>query len=220
MTRCPSCHHLASAVQPSHIANMSAANWITFLMRITTWCLAALLVLLALPTAAADQATAWHAMSRPGHAVLMRHANAPGTGDPVDFTFGDCSTQRNLNNAGREQARRVGAWLREHGIDDRRVYTSRWCRCSETAALLDIGPVEPLDGLNSFFGDAYAEQEVMRRLRAFLREDQLDPPPVLVTHQVNITALTGVFPREGELVVIAVDDDGGVDVVERVRLGD
>ncbi len=189
-------------------------------MRTPTCCLIALLVLLTLPTIAADQASAWDAMSQPGHAVLMRHANAPGTGDPGDFTLGDCSTQRNLDETGRDQARRVGARLRERGIDGRTVYTSRWCRCSETARLLDIGPVEPLDGLNSFFGDEFSEGEVMPQLRAFLREDALDPPPVLVTHQVNITSLTGVFPREGELVVIAVRDDGSVDVIGRVRADD
>jgi len=189
-------------------------------MRTITFCLALILTLFALRLVAANAADAWAAVSRPGHAVLMRHTNAPGTGDPADFTLGDCSTQRNLDQAGREQARRVGALLREHGVDERPVYTSRWCRCSETAELLDVGPVEPLDGLNSFFGDAYSEEEIMTRLRAFLRTDALDPAPVLVTHQVNITSLTGVFPREGELVVIAVKDDGNVDVVGRIRLDD
>lgn len=185
-------------------------------MRITT-CGLALLTLLALPSTAAD---AWDAISRPGHAVLMRHANAPGTGDPANFTLGDCSTQRNLDKVGREQARRVGALLRGHGVDERPVYTSRWCRGRETAELLDIGPVNPLKGLNSFFGNAFSEDEIMPQLRAFLREAPLDPPPVLVTHQVNITSLTGVFPREGELVVIAVSDDGSVEVVGRIRLDD
>ncbi len=186
-------------------------------MRTLTLCLTACFALLALPPVAADEAAAWHAMSQPGHAVLMRHANAPGTGDPADFTLGDCSTQRNLDATGRAQARRVGARLRERGIDGRTVYTSRWCRSSETAELLDVGPVEPLDGLNSFFGDEFSEDGIMPQLRAFLRDDDLDPPPVLVTHQVNITSLTGVFPREGELVVISVANDGSVDVIGRVR---
>lgn len=190
---------------------------VTVLMRTLTLCLTAFFTLLVLPPVTADEAAAWDAMSQPGHAVLMRHANAPGTGDPGDFTLGDCSTQRNLDATGQAQARRVGVQLRERGVDGRTVYTSRWCRSSETAELLDIGPVEPLDGLNSFFGDEFSEDEIMPQLRAFLREDDLDPPPVLVTHQVNITALTGVFPREGELVVIAVADDGSVDVIGRIR---
>jgi hypothetical protein len=189
-------------------------------MRLIHCLAAAAITLFQLPAAADEQAAAWDAMSRPGHAILMRHANAPGTGDPTDFTLGDCATQRNLDDTGRQQARRVGERLRERGVDARPVYTSRWCRCRDTAELLDIGPVEPLDGLNSFFGDTYGKGEIMPRLHAFLREDALDPPPVLVTHQVNITALTGVFPREGELVVIAVDDDGGVEVIGRIRPDD
>lgn len=186
-------------------------------MRTTTFSLALILTLFALPLVAASATGVWEALSEPAHAILMRHATAPGTGDPANFTLGDCSTQRNLDDRGREQARRVGALLRGHGVDERPVYTSRWCRGRETAELLDIGPVEPLEGLNSFFGDAFSEDEIMPQLRAFLHEAPLDPPPVLVTHQVNITSLTGVFPREGELVVIAVGDDGRVEVVGRIR---
>ncbi len=168
--------------------------------------------------AQADTAAAWAAMSEPGHVILMRHANAPGTGDPADFTLGDCSTQRNLDVAGRRQARRIGTLLRARGVTERPVYTSHWCRCRETAELLDVGPVEPLNGLNSFFGDAYAEDEVMPRLRAFLRERPLDPPPILVTHQVNISAFAEVYPREGEMIVVAVGDDGrATRVIGRVR---
>lgn len=178
-----------------------------------------LLIALLYPAAsvlAAEEEGLWSALQTPGHALLLRHANAPGTGDPADFALGDCSTQRNLDEEGRRQARRLGARLRERGVQDRTVYTSRWCRCSETAELLDAGPVEPLTGLNSFFGEAFSRDEIMPQLREFLRTNALDPPPVLVTHQVNITSLTGVFPREGEMVVIEVDGDGSVDVVGRI----
>lgn len=185
-----------------------------------------LVLLVALATvsvgpAQADADAAWAAMSEPGHVMLMRHANAPGTGDPQDFTLGDCSTQRNLDATGRSQARRIGALLREHGIAERAVYTSRWCRCRETAELLGVGPVEPLAGLNSFFGDAYAEDEVMPELRAFLRDRPLDPPPILVTHQVNITAFADVYPREGEMIVVEIGDDArSTRVIGRIRAGD
>lgn len=171
--------------------------------------------------AQADTSAAWAAMSQPGHVILMRHANAPGTGDPANLTLGDCATQRNLDAAGRRQARRIGALLRDRGITDRPVYTSRWCRCRETAELLGVGPVEPLDGLNSFFGDAYTEDEVMPRLHAFLRARRLDPPPILVTHQVNISAFAHVYPREGEMIVVAVSDDGrAARVIGRIRPDD
>lgn len=185
-------------------------------MRILATALLLLALALQAPPAAAQPSAAWQALSEPGHALLVRHANAPGTGDPSGFEFGDCSTQRNLDDRGRAQARRLGARLRAHGIDDRPVYTSRWCRCRETARLLDVGPVEAFDGLNSFFGDAYTESGVMPKLRAFLRDDPLDPPPVLVTHQVVITGLTGLFPREGEMIVVRVDAGGQVSVVGRL----
>jgi phosphohistidine phosphatase SixA len=179
-----------------------------------------LVLALVVPSAAAHAADdierAWAALSAPGHALVMRHARAPGTGDPSGFTLGNCSTQRTLDDAGRAQARRIGERLRAHGIDERPVLTSRWCRCRETARLLDVGPVAPLDGLNSFYGDAYKEADVMPMLRAFLRLRPLDPPPVLVTHQVVITALTGEFASEGEMFVVRVADDGSVTVVGRI----
>lgn len=177
-----------------------------------------LIVLLAVPVPAfADRDAFARALSTPGHAVLIRHANAPGTGDPAALDLDDCSTQRNLDDAGRAQAARLGRTLRSLGVTRRPVYSSRWCRCRDTASLLDIGPVETLDGLNSFYGDRFERQEVMPRLHAFLEDDRLDPPPILVTHQVNITALTGVYPREGEMVAIAVEGGGRVRVVARLR---
>ena len=75
---------------------------------------------------------------------MIRHAYAPGTGDPADFTIGDCTTQRNLDDQGREQARNIGAWLRERGINSARVYSSQWCRCLETAERMDLGTVVEL----------------------------------------------------------------------------
>lgn len=178
-------------------------------------CLLALLVVVCLPSTAAAT-DAWRWMSEPGHAILIRHANAPGTGDPAAFELGDCATQRNLDATGRSQARRLGQRLRAHGVSERRVYTSQWCRCRETARLLDVGGVAPLEALNSFFGERYSEDQIMPRLRAFLRERELDPPPVLVTHSVNITALTGTHASEGEIIVVEVTDDGTIKTKGRI----
>ena len=180
------------------------------------WVCMLLIVGAGLAPAQANEAAAWRALSQPGHALLVRHANAPGTGDPDHFELSDCTTQRNLDAGGRRQARRIGHVLRHHGVVRRPVYTSQWCRARETAELLGVGSVESFAGLNSFFGEMYEQDDVMPALRAFLRERRLDPPPVLVTHQVNITALTGVFPAEGEMVVIAVADTGAVRVVGRL----
>lgn len=137
-----------------------------------------------------------------GHLGLMRHALAPGTGDPPGLRLDDCATQRNLGAEGRDQARHLGDRLRQAGIARARVLTSRWCRARETAALLGMGPPEDLDLLDSFFAARADEAARTRALRGWIAAAPLDPPVVLVSHQVNITALTGVFPASGELLVL------------------
>jgi hypothetical protein len=148
---------------------------------------------------------------RQGRAVaLVRHATAPGTGDPANFRLGDCSTQRNLSEAGRSEARALGERLRDAGIPEAQVYASQWCRCLETARLLDLGEVEPLPILNSFFGDRSRGPGQTEALRRRIAEADDGPPRIFVTHQVNITALAGVVPRSGEIVVVPVAEPGRV----------
>jgi broad specificity phosphatase PhoE len=151
-----------------------------------------------------------------GHIVLMRHALAPGTGDPPGFTLEDCTTQRNLSDEGRMQAARTGALFRQHGISEAAIYSSRWCRCIETARLLDLGPVEILPALDSFFRDRRKERPQTRALMEWLRARDLTRPLVLVTHQVNITALTGIFPQSGEMIVVRLGEQDTVEVVGRL----
>lgn len=156
-------------------------------------------------------------IAKPGHIVLMRHALAPGTGDPSNFTLGDCATQRNLSEAGRRQARRTGEFLRGAGVRAARVFSSEWCRCLETARLLDLGPVEPLPALNSFFEERASGPAQTRELRAEIAEMDLSRPVVMVTHQVNITALTRVFPSSGEMVVLKRKGDGTIEVLGTIE---
>jgi len=156
-------------------------------------------------------------LAEPGHIAIMRHALAPGTGDPANFTLGDCATQRNLSEAGRRQARRTGDFLRSVGVERARVFSSQWCRCMETAEWLDFGPVEPLPALNSFFGDRARGPAQTRELRAQIAELDLSKPVVLVTHQVNITGLTRVFPGSGEIVVLRRETDGDLAVLGSVE---
>ena len=156
-----------------------------------------------------------------GHVLIIRHAEAPGFGDPADFRIGDCATQRNLNEAGREQARAIGDWLRARGIEQARVYSSQWCRCLETAELLNLGTVTELPALNSFFERPQDREPNMEALRDFLDRQKLEGAPVvLVTHQVTITGLTGEFVSSGTGVVVAVRPDGTVRTVSRVRFRD
>jgi len=176
--------------------------------------LAVLAVSATTPARASDEVAA--NLAEPGHIAIMRHALAPGGGDPANFTLDDCSTQRNLSEAGRRQARRTGDFLRSVGVEQARVFSSQWCRCLDTAELLDLGPVEPLPALNSFFRDRERGPEQTQALREKIAGMDLSQPVVMVTHQVNITSLTSVFPSSGEIVVLRRLDDGEIDVVGTV----
>ena len=158
----------------------------------------------------------WEALKRPGTVAIMRHAIAPGIGDPEDFRLGDCSTQRNLDERGREQARQVGAAIRAAGVEINRVLTSPWCRSRETAELLGLGPVEDFPALNSFFRDGSGREGQTQALRDFLAGLPEDETLMLVTHQVNITALTGRGVASGEVFVLEVGPGGAVEVVKEV----
>jgi broad specificity phosphatase PhoE len=153
-------------------------------------------------------------LDRPGRVVVLRHAIAPGTGDPPGFVLGDCSTQRNLDERGRAQARAIGEMLRAEGLGDAAVHSSRWCRCLETARLLALGPVQPLPSLDSLFAARHRRDAQTLALRRFLAEaGAAGPPLVLVTHQVNISALTGRPTRSGEAVVLQRQSEGGLEVL-------
>lgn len=153
-----------------------------------------------------------------GHVVMLRHALAPGVGDPKNFRLGDCATQRNLSEEGRAQARRLGERLRAHGIDEAEVYSSQWCRCLETAELLGLGPVEGLPALNSFFSRPADREPNLEALRGFLAALPADGPPViLVTHQVTIAAIADRGTASGEAVVLEVDGTGQPPVVGAIE---
>lgn len=167
-------------------------------------------------TAHADESAAWEAL-REGRAVLMlRHALAPGTGDPANFKVDDCSTQRNLNDTGRQQARAWKPFLAEHGIDKARVFSSQWCRCLDTAREMDVGPVEEMMSLNSFFRNRGKADMQTEQTIAIVNGMEVGSAVVLVSHQVNITALTGIYPSSNEGVVIALPLSDNPTILARV----
>ena len=174
-----------------------------------SWCSLALVVLLvATGSARADEAAAWAALRQGGVVALMRHGDAPGVGDPQGWRLDDCSTQRNLSERGREEARSVGARLRAERIAIARVLSSPWCRCVDTATLVGVGPVQ--------VEPAFANAFVLSDRRETLREGgqtvigRWRGPGVLlvVTHGENIRALTGRSPATAEIVVVAPGADG------------
>ncbi|MCP1675540.1 broad specificity phosphatase PhoE [Natronocella acetinitrilica] len=175
-----------------------------------------LLFLLSLPMAATATDAVWEALQEGGHAVLMRHALAPGTGDPAGFVLEDCTTQRNLSAGGRRQAERMGELFRAQGLGDLTVYTSRWCRSRDTAEALDLGPVTELEALDSFFAFRDRRDTALRGMREAIIELQGGPSVVMVTHQVNITGTVSNWVNSGEAVVVRADDNGGIIEVGRI----
>lgn len=174
---------------------------------------------LAASVPAIQAATPAAAVETAGLIVLMRHAEAPGTGDPPDFTLDNCATQRNLSDAGRVQAARIGDRLRQLGIGQARVLSSQWCRCLETARLLDLGPVREMPALNSFFSRQEEEKDRITQLRQFLADlPREGKPVVLVTHQVTVTALTGVFPASGEAVLLRANGTPNPEHLDRLSI--
>ncbi|WP_428527627.1 histidine phosphatase family protein [Roseibium sp.] len=172
-------------------------------------------MLLTMPHARADDA-AWQALEN-GGIVLFRHALAPGTGDPANFTLGDCSTQRNLNDQGRADSRAIGQAFQDKGIKVGRVLTSQWCRCVETAELAFPGQVEEEPVFNSFFQNRSAGPEQTRAGQRILEQWPGDGALVIITHQVNITALTDIFPQSGEGIVVEINN-GEIDLIGRLRI--
>jgi phosphohistidine phosphatase SixA len=169
-------------------------------------------VLLALPRLATADAL-WLALRDGSHLALMRHALAPGVGDPPGFELDECATQRNLSAAGRAQAAAIGSLFRANGVTSAAIYSSQWCRCLETAALLDLGKVKPLAFLNSFFESRESAATQTAELRSWVAGETLAQPTILVTHQVNITAASGINAASGEVVVV----DRSLGVIGRIR---
>ena len=157
----------------------------------------------------------WDALSQRGAIAIMRHALAPGTGDPAGFQLDDCTTQRNLDARGRDQARAIGAAFRERSITFDVVLSSQWCRTRETAELLGLGEVIDAPELNSFFRQ-FDRREPQTRASLELLSG-LEGRAMLVSHQVNISALTGQGTRSGEVLVIRMTG-GAVEVLGRILI--
>jgi phosphohistidine phosphatase SixA len=145
-----------------------------------------------------------------GYVLLLRHSYAPGIGDPENFRLGDCSTQRNLNEIGRQDAKDIGDWLKRREIKILRVESSRWCRAKETAQLLDLGKVRLNRNLDSLFEESDLENhpQTKRIRKQILDHRNKSGLLVMVGHFVNIGALTDIGVGSGEGVLIRADSNG------------
>ena len=153
--------------------------------------------------------TAIKLLDQRSYVLIMRHAQTePGIGDPPNFTLNDCATQRNLSGEGREYSRQLGSAINPKRID--RILHSQWCRCAETASLISAPTniVAPYPVLNSFFDSRGVQQDQTTALKKFVKSyrPMTGKHLLLVTHQVNMTALTNEVPQMGEVFAVSLDN--------------
>jgi len=149
----------------------------------------------------------WDALRTPGAVVIVRHSYAPGSFDPPDARLDDCSTQRNLDEAGRAQAQRVGAAFRERGITVGAVLSSPRCRCLDTGRLA-FGRAEPWLPLGGALRDAELRHRQVTEIKQRIAAHRDGPPLVLVTHGSVVSDLTGLDVRMGAFVVLRHAGEG------------
>jgi phosphohistidine phosphatase SixA len=141
------------------------------------------------------------------HVLLMRHAYAPGVGDPAGYMLERCESQRILNQDGKNQAVRIGRWLRAQGVEKAQVFSSPWCRCTQTADLLGLGAVTVEPALASFFDEPHLAATRNTSLKAFIAQalkTKGDQALILVTHHVNILEFMGQNIGSGDMVLARV----------------
>ena len=155
------------------------------------------------------------ASSAKGYVLLLRHSLAPGVGDPENFKLGDCSTQRNLSQEGRDDAAEIGAWIKRQKVKIYRVESSRWCRARQTAKLLDIGKVKLNKNLDSLFRESNLEShpQTLKTKEQILNHRDKSGLLVLVGHYVNIAALVGVGVDSCEGVIVKANKNGVIKVL-------
>ena len=137
-----------------------------------------------------------------GKLIFIRHAYAPGSGDPNNFNLNDCSTQRNLSAEGREQARYIGEFFTKNKIAIDKVLSSEWCRCKETAKIA-FKDFSTNSFLNSFYSSKYEKNKdkQIKALKNFIKNFKSNKNLILVTHYVVIAEILNYGPSSGEIVV-------------------
>ena len=137
-----------------------------------------------------------------GKIIFIRHAYAPGGGDPQNFNINDCSTQRNLSDEGINQSKLIGEFFKTNKIKIDKVLSSEWCRCKDTAKFA-FNDFETFDALNSFFSAKFAknEKKQIRDLKKFINKWESSKNLVLVTHYVVISSMLNVATSSGEIVI-------------------
>lgn len=157
----------------------------------------------------ADEAAALAALRQGGHVALMRHTDAPGgAGDPAGFKLEDCATQRNLSDRGRREAKAMGDKLKAAGVSFAKVLSSPWCRCVDTARLMEMGAVETAETFSNAYTQRDRREALTQGARQIIAAWQGPGALLIVTHGANIGPLTGYNPQQGEIVVVPGGEAG------------
>jgi len=178
------------------------------------------LVMLLLSQTARAEENAWKLVQGGGQVLFIRHATTtPGVGDPPGFRLEDCATQRNLSAKGRAEADRAGAALRREHITVGKLLSSPWCRCMDTARLMDVGAVETAPAFSNIVVLSDRRAELTEAGRNVLRAWKGPGVLLVVTHGANIQALIGgPNPASGEIVVVRLAGDGAVREIGRLAV--
>ncbi|HKY86970.1 MAG TPA: histidine phosphatase family protein [Pseudorhodoplanes sp.] len=190
------------------------------------WFCAALFSFVATASAlAADDSThaTWTALRDGSKVVLIRHgATTGGAGDPPGFRLEDCATQRNLTDKGVAESKATGERIRAQKVNVGKVISSQWCRCRDTAELMNLGqPVEIAPTFNNAYTFSDRRDELTKGARAVIGAWKGPGALVIVTHGANILPLTGFQPAEGEMIVVEPEAmaDGRLRVIGRIPVG-
>jgi phosphohistidine phosphatase SixA len=141
-------------------------------------------------------------LKKGGKIIFIRHAYAPGGGDPNNFDINDCATQRNLNNDGRHQSKKIGDFFKKNEISIEKVYSSEWCRCKETASIA-FRSFETKNFLNSFFSQRFVKnrENQVENFNKFINNWNGKRNLIFVTHYVVISEILNYAPASGEIIV-------------------
>jgi len=154
-------------------------------------------------------------LKKGGNLIFIRHAYAPGGGDPINFDINECNTQRNLNNSGRNQADKIGSLFKDNNISTDKVYSSEWCRCKETA-LIAFNQFETKKFLNSFFSSKFAQNKnsQIKSFKKFIKSWDGKKNLIFVTHYVFISEILDYAPSSGEIII----SDKDLKVIDTIEI--
>ena len=150
-----------------------------------------------------------------GKLIFIRHAYAPGSGDPKNFNLNDCSTQRNLNDSGREQSKNIGDFFSRHNIKIYKVYSSEWCRCKETA-FIAFERFKTKKFLNSFYSPQFVKnrKKQVKEFQEFINNWDKKENLIFVTHYVFISEILNYAPSSGEIIIA----DKNLNIVDTLEI--